>query len=521
MGKHLLIACAVGDLQWLQLCVEKGADPTFVNNEGWSALHMAAMNAKLNCLQFLIDNLKIDVDITSETGWTPLHLASRAKPETDALDCVTFLLNEGADVNRANEMGITSVHQAVSANNLKCLSTLVKNGARVACTDKRGLQPIDVAKVWGHSECSKYLENVMWYEKKREEESTRRRWVLEHKKLLDEEIKKYADAKRSDKVHHAYKSWIDKKKLGSPKLPSHSEARARPLTCYKEEVIHDFHRKQLSKKIQEKVSSPRPRQFSPRLQLERVKKIQELRNTITSRDIMGQSRDESPVKSRDVPKKTRDVTIKSRDVAIKSRDVTIKTRDVTLEPNKVVSNSTVTAPAPRGIDNITRPSVKSPEELKPGIKLSTKSKEDEYYHQYRISKLAEPKQPCNRRKRRKKKSLKTSPEEPLYYPVRIDNYFSPSSSTPDSGYVEEPVSPPPEETDSLKVDEFNELDIVSVDSEESQIPEKLVKEASIVDVGNKSVRFSENVFYDTEHNSVSFGNTFEHLRSCIKAKNIH
>ena len=33
MGKHLLIACAVGDLQWLQLCVEKGADPTFVNNE--------------------------------------------------------------------------------------------------------------------------------------------------------------------------------------------------------------------------------------------------------------------------------------------------------------------------------------------------------------------------------------------------------------------------------------------------------------------------------------------------------
>ena len=29
---------------------------------------MAAMNAKLNCMQFLIDNLKIDVDVTSETG---------------------------------------------------------------------------------------------------------------------------------------------------------------------------------------------------------------------------------------------------------------------------------------------------------------------------------------------------------------------------------------------------------------------------------------------------------------------
>lgn len=44
-------------------------------------------------------------------------------------------------------MGIGSVHQAVSANNLKCLSTLVKHGAYVTRTDKRGLLPIDVAKV--------------------------------------------------------------------------------------------------------------------------------------------------------------------------------------------------------------------------------------------------------------------------------------------------------------------------------------------------------------------------------------
>ena len=33
MGKHMLIACAVGDLQWLKLCVDKGGDPTFINHE--------------------------------------------------------------------------------------------------------------------------------------------------------------------------------------------------------------------------------------------------------------------------------------------------------------------------------------------------------------------------------------------------------------------------------------------------------------------------------------------------------
>ena len=44
-------------------------------------------------------------------------------------------------------MDISAVHQAVSANNLQCLTTLVKHGARATCTDKRGLLPLDVAKV--------------------------------------------------------------------------------------------------------------------------------------------------------------------------------------------------------------------------------------------------------------------------------------------------------------------------------------------------------------------------------------
>ena len=48
---------------------------------------------------------------------------------------------------RTNDMGISSIHQAVSANNLQCVKSLVKHGARVTHTDKRGLSPLDVAKV--------------------------------------------------------------------------------------------------------------------------------------------------------------------------------------------------------------------------------------------------------------------------------------------------------------------------------------------------------------------------------------
>lgn len=352
----------------------------------------------------------------------------------------------------------------------------------------------------------------MWHEKKREEESTRREWVMEHRKMLDIEIKKYADAKRSDKVHQAYKSWIDKKKLTSPKLPSHSESRARPLACFKEEVIHDFHRRQLSKKVQEKVGTPRPRQYSPRLQLERVRKIQELRNTITSRDVT------SP--PHDVTRPSREMTsntAKQRDVARQHRSKTSRSdNSKQLDTSHASKNTQKTAQPP---------AVSSPEELKPGIKYSLKQNEA-YYHQYRISKLAEPKQPCNRKKRRRKKTPNTPPEEAVYYPVRIDNYFSPTSSTPDSGYVEDsPTSPSPDTVNNLKVDELNKLEIVSVHSEESHSVEKSVEETTVVqgksDISaSKTVRFSENISYDTEHDSVSFGNSLEHLRSCIKVKNL-
>lgn len=340
----------------------------------------------------------------------------------------------------------------------------------------------------------------MWFEKKREEELTRRQWVLEHKLLLDEEIKKYAEAKKSDKVAQAYESWMHKKKLdSSPKLPSHSEARARPLSCFKEEVIHDVHRRQLSRKVQERVTSPKPRQFSPRVQMERVRKIQELRNSIASRDIMGQPRNIAPGKLPGTTRSSRNDTIKT------TRNAATKPRDVTLEH----SNKIASSPVPRAVKTLAEEG-----KAAPGVKLSV-SKSDQYQHQYRIAKLAQPKQPC-RKRRRKKKTPEMEEQEPLYYPVRIDNYFSPSSSTPDSGFAESPLtSPDPPSPTLLKVEDLNKLEIISLNSEESHVRTEPASNTPTKNE-NKTVRFSENVFYDNEHDSVSFGNTFDQLRSCIK-----
>ena len=45
-------------------------------------------------------------------------------------------------------MDISCAHQAVSANNLQCLKVVLRKGADITTKDKRGLTPLDVAKVY-------------------------------------------------------------------------------------------------------------------------------------------------------------------------------------------------------------------------------------------------------------------------------------------------------------------------------------------------------------------------------------
>lgn len=326
----------------------------------------------------------------------------------------------------------------------------------------------------------------MWFEKKRKEEEQRRKWVLEHKKLLEEEMKKYAESKRSDKIHQAYNSWIERKKCASPRLPSHSESRARSLPCFQETTIHDYHKKYLSRKVKEGLPAPksRPRQYSPRVQLERVKKIQELRSMLTSRDTRV---------SRDQP--------------------------------AADQHTTDTRPAKKLVDS--SPLIVS------RLEQHDSGPKAVYPAHYRVSKHnSEIKSNRKRRKNMNRKTVIPS-YDPMELPLKVDNYFKlpTDSSTPDSGFVdnESAVNSPTiiENDNMLKVDHDQQnLELESVKSEEFQdqettdfLTDNLNTVLRLADNGSpKTVRFSNNVFYDTEHDSVSFGNSLDKLRSCIKIK---
>ena len=70
-------------------------DESFVNGEGYTALHFAAWDGKDDILAYLIDS-GATTDLVGEDGFTPLLLAISSGHKT----CIEILVNNGADVNR-------------------------------------------------------------------------------------------------------------------------------------------------------------------------------------------------------------------------------------------------------------------------------------------------------------------------------------------------------------------------------------------------------------------------------------
>ncbi|KAK2167329.1 hypothetical protein LSH36_29g01014 [Paralvinella palmiformis] len=167
IGEDEFMAAAIGDVEWLKQSIRGNRGAVNYDKNGLTPLHLAAIHGRLECLKLMIDKFKVDINMPSKTGWRPVHLVISNQTGKRAYNCLSFLLEKGADPSVANDDGITPMHQAASEGHVQCLKALIEVGALPNGVDYRGHTPIDLAKLWGHRKCARLLAAEQWHQDKR------------------------------------------------------------------------------------------------------------------------------------------------------------------------------------------------------------------------------------------------------------------------------------------------------------------------------------------------------------------
>jgi ankyrin repeat protein len=117
-------------------------------------MHWAVDQGRLEIIQLLLDHSEADVNKADNFGITPLHEAvNRGSKEI-----VQLLLNKGADPKRANNGGLTPMHWAVDQGRLEIIQLLLDySEADVYKADNFGITPLHAAVRKGSKEIVQLL----------------------------------------------------------------------------------------------------------------------------------------------------------------------------------------------------------------------------------------------------------------------------------------------------------------------------------------------------------------------------
>ena len=87
------------------------------------------------------------MNAVNNEGFTALHVAS----QFNSASCIPLLIDGGADVNVVNNDGFTALHTASYCNSLESVLSLTASGADTAMVSGSGKTALDLAREKGHT----------------------------------------------------------------------------------------------------------------------------------------------------------------------------------------------------------------------------------------------------------------------------------------------------------------------------------------------------------------------------------
>nr|GLL46773.1 potassium channel AKT1-like [Ipomoea trifida] len=186
MPLTLCFAANRGDDLLLNQLLKRGMDPNELDNNGRTALHIAASHGYLNCAVLLLDYGADPTQKDSEDNvpiWDAIagkheavvkvlndnggaipssdvgHYACQAVEAGD-LELLKYLAKHGGDITLLNSVGTTALHTAISEDNLEMVKFLVEKGADIDKADVHGWTPRALAEYQGQEEIKQLFKTV-------------------------------------------------------------------------------------------------------------------------------------------------------------------------------------------------------------------------------------------------------------------------------------------------------------------------------------------------------------------------
>ena len=179
-GTPLMGAAYKGKVQVVKSLIERGADPSLMDNRGWNSLHVAAnggdadiidlihtqvpniesktgdgctplmiaaFNSKLHAVKWFLEK-GATATLKDKAGWNALHFAAEGG-DTDIIDLIhTHLLN----IESKTSQGRTPLMMAARGGKLQAVKWFLEKGATVNCDDNNGRNTLHFAAEGGDTD---------------------------------------------------------------------------------------------------------------------------------------------------------------------------------------------------------------------------------------------------------------------------------------------------------------------------------------------------------------------------------